>query len=409
MTITIGRTAGLIEMDRSESGDTFSISGVTPVGIYNALLAMQQQLLGLINNQDELVVPFISTDDPSVNGLYRPVSMNLGYLGTQADGAFTFTAVLQQLLGFSNALCEITTQSVVRTNAHGFTVPPPIIAASAAVSGLNDGVDMRPSLLTASLNMYRVAVGGAQVACYLLQAPTALTQYRDAPTPDLFYGGACQVEILVGGAWYVMVGRDIPAATVWRISNGLIRLTSANAATSGTIEVWNGAAWESINVTHVTNGAVGPGIGLGNGASQPRVSILRNSPECVVVKCGVNPDMTYRIMRGANQVEASWTTGTATKYGAGFTATVATTAISTWGVRATANDANGNRTVFGMPVAITADNTNGRINAATATTSGTMFIGVEFNGSTAQSGDTAADLANQFFGLVNWSQRVISR
>lgn len=407
MTLTIGRATGIIEMDRSQSGDTLSVIGVTPVGAYNDLLALQQQLTGLVGNQDDPVVPFISTDDSSVNGFYRPLSVDAGYVGSQADGAFSFAVSLQRVRGYSNGLCEVTTQEVVRTNAHSFTVPPGIVATSSGTP------DLRPTIVPAATIVRGVEfpIGSTTnigINTYTQAAPLALTTYRDDVPPANYYRGACLVEILYGSTWYPVVGRNMKAATQWRISNGMIRLGYNQSLAAFAIEVWNNAgatgAWEAIGISHVTNGSIGPVIGLGG-----FLSILRNSPECVVVRVGIDPDFTYRIMRGNFYVEASWTSGTATKYGAGFTATAASSAVSTWGIQKTTNDANGNRGVFGMPVAIATDLVNGRINANVAATSGSMFMGMVLDGTSGISGNLAADLANQFFGLTNWSQKVIPR
>jgi hypothetical protein len=232
-------------------------------------------------------------------------------------------------------------------------------------------------------------------------------------TPALGLTGGCIVETHDGTNWNVIVGRTLPIATRWRISNGLVRLTSANGATSGSIEVWDGSTWDSINVSHVTNGAVGPGIGLGTGSAQPPVTILYNGPERVTVKCHTaDLEMTYTVQRAAMLVTAAWAVGVATKYGAGFTSTVASSAVGAWGLRATSNDANGNRVVFGISPqsgAVTVDTTLGLINYATAATTGIMMIGVELAGSGAASGNAAADLGNQFFGAVSWAQQVVPR
>lgn len=409
MTLTIGRCTLVSEPSavavNGSRVDFLVHVNPTTAGDANHWAALKQQFNGLVGNDDEPVVPVTWSTDSTFDGVYRVLDVSLpswNAMYVRKETPFC-TISLQRVLGYSNALCEMTTQSVVRTNAHSFTVPPSVIATQ--TGGV--GVDLRPTI-TPAATLTRACEfppgSSIGISAYTQAAPVALTTYRDDTAPANFYRGACMVEVPYGGTFRTVVGRNIAAATQWRISNGLVRLGYIPSLVAFGIEIWGGTLWEPIGISHITNGSVTPVIGLGG-----YLSILRNSPECVVVRVGIDPDFTYRIMRGNNLVEASWTSRTATKYGVGFTATVATTAVSTWGVRATSNDTNGNRCVFGMPVAITADNTNGRINAAVAATSGSMFMGVELNGSSAVSGDAAADLANQYFGLTNWSQKVIPR
>ncbi len=404
--------------DFTVNGDVWSFTidiVTTAASDINEMKARRQQLVGLVDNRDEEIIPVTWSEDSTFDGFYRvqsvsvpstPVMLSNGYIE-----ACQFT--LERVTGYGNPLMEVTTQAVVRTNAHGYTVPQSLIAM--ATPATYSQTDLRPNL-TAATSGSRIASDGQTLTVYTLAAPVALTQYRVAPTPVRFYSGAALIEIKYGSTWYQVVGQDIPRNTVWRISNGLVRLTSADAATPGTFEVWDNTAgvWESISITHRTAAAAGPGIGIGNGSEQAPVTILRNSPEQVTVRClagasssALGVDFTYTLQRGARSVVASWTSASTLAYGAGFASVVACTAVASGSIRATANDAGGNRLVFAMPVAITSDLVNGLIYAAAAATSGSMMIGVEFGGSAAATIDLAANVVDQFFGAVAWRQRVI--
>lgn len=378
-----------------------------------SMKALRQQLYGLINNVDEPIVPITWSLDSSFDGFYAPQSVSL-----PADVALRATTTgrlvqcsisFRRVIGYANPRCEVTTDSVLITNDHSLTVPPAVIAATLPSPNISE-VDLRPSL-TGATAISRTADNGSVVTAYTLATPVSTTRYRFPVTPALFYTGACKIEYSLdaGSTWYVAVGRDIPRATMWRIGNGLIRLTSADGTNAGTLEVWD-TAYESRSICHVTNGSTGPGIGGGSTAtsSGATLSILQNAPECCIVRVvGNNLDWTYKMNRGERHFTADWTCTTATKFGIGYSATVACTSI-TGGLVTTSNDANGNKLVFSLPVAQTKDTTNGRTNAATATTSGTVMAGVVLAGSSAISGDAAADLINQYIGAVTSAQQVVT-
>lgn len=419
MTAVFGRCdTGTSPTKSSRDGTRVTFEGWILGTSVNDLKARCQQAGGLVNNLDEPIIPCTFTHDSTFDGFYSVSSVNVspvegaGYVGSPR---VQYSITLEQMPGFANPMFEVITQSVVQTNSHAITAPPSV---AFYLNGDTPGseYDLRGTALTVQITRPN-ADGAATINSYVYTgaAPIAVTQTRAFYPPAYFYYGSARVEVKYGSTWYPAVGRNIPLNSVWRISNGMVRLTSATGATAGTLEVWDQTAaagvgaWESQNVAHWTNGAVGPGIGLGNGSLQATVSILRNSPEQVTVRCGgLSQEFTYTVQRGNMHVAAAWTSATATKYGAGYTTANATTTI-TAGIRRTSNDANGHRLVFGMPVLQTVDNVNGGTNAATAATSGRIMLGVELAGSSAISGNAAADIVNQFMGATSWRQRVVPR
>lgn len=412
MSWMIGRCTQLISapgVGLALSGKQLNVPFEIVASSFDEMKAQRQQLAGLVDNEDESVVPFTWSDDSSLDGFYRVTGVTIGSTINMINTWFIPDCQLQleQIARFSNAAVEVTTLSPLRVNAHGFTVPPAVVAVG--LPNTMSETDLRPSL-TAATAISRTDELGNVLTAYTLASPVTRTWYRTSAVPASHYAGACKIQVKYGSTWFDVMGQEPPLNRVWRISNGLVRLTSAQGATAGTFEVWDGTTWDSQPVAHWTNGAVGPGIGNGNGTSQTTLTIQRNSPEACVVKVGgAGVDFTYKVMRGNMHVEAAWTCTTATKYGAGNTVAAASTAVSTWGIRRTANDAGGNRLVFGMPVAITSDVVNGGINASTAATLGQMLIGIELAGSSAIAGNAAADIANQFFGAVSWRQQVVSK
>jgi hypothetical protein len=77
-------------------------------------------------------------------------------------------------------------------------------------------------------------------------------------------------------------------------------------------------------------------------------------------------------------------------------------------IRATANDAAGNRYVVGSARSFTGDTTNGGFTKS-ATTTLDFYIGVELNGSSAVSGDAAADLQAQYIAAMAEKVGVVRR
>lgn len=415
MSVTIGRASlndlyGLQVRGRRVSFTT-DIEGTDQYG----LQALRQQLAGLVDNRDEEVVPFTWSEDATLDGFYRVVSVDIPSTEVQLTNGWIpgVRVELEQVPGFSNPWFEVTTQAVVRTNGHGITAPLALVVSYTTPPSGQVEVDRRPTLSGLSSSaFYRTTSSGDQVQVGLYTAPVAAASYSYCAFASSFLDGACQVEVKYGSTWYPVVGREVPMNTVWRLSNGIVRLTSAIGANAGTFEVWDNAAaaWESKNVQHWENGSASEHIGIGYGSTTSSVSILRNAPEQCTVKCAyLDFDVTYSIQRGAGLVSASWTSKASRKFGIGLASPTAAGTAFTGGVRATSNDANGNRMAFGTAAA------NSNDLAATATwytssaTAGSMWVGVELDGATGTGGTTAAELRDQFLGAVSWRQRIVAR
>jgi hypothetical protein len=411
MTVTIGRASLNDLYDLSVRGRRVSFTvDIEGSDIYG-MQALRQQLAGLVDNRDEEVVPFTWSEDSSLDGFYRVVSVDVPSADLMLSNGFVpeVAVELEQIPGFATTAFEVTTMSVVRTNGHGITAPVGVVATELFNTNGYE-TDLRPVLSSASGSSRFTSDGSAIIVPFTWTAPLALTSMRFTSPPASFYVGACRLEVKINGTWYTMVGRQIPAGCLWRISNGIVRLTPATSwSADGTFEMWDelgSASWESRAVSHWSNGALGTKIGFPH-STFPTPVVLRNSPEEVVVKvassAGRNQDFTYRIQRGARIVSFSFTAAVAQKIGIGYAAAdFAGSTSFTGGIARTASDSAGNRLAFGMAAASSYDTGSGAAWMTTAATSGSGWIGADLGGA----GVTTA-LRDEFLGACSWRQRVI--
>lgn len=430
MSITIGRTTLEDAETVTFNGDRVELTVDPEVFTPYEALAIRQQIAGLRANLDERVIPVTWTEDPQLDGFYRlvdaPVTSTPMILTTGLLQPFKVS--LERVPSYANPWFEVTTQSLVRTNPHGITAPSTIIGYGPAVDVQSEELaDLYPDLSSAS-TLTRKLSNGYDIRAYRLAAPTPLSSFRFAGRAAVYYMGAATLEIQYPGSstWFPVAGKqvyDIGATatygapiSAWRISNGIVRLTSVTAYNgAGKFEVWdNGsAAWESVDIWF-HNGTSNYG-GPGNLAVRSQVRcpvVIRNSPEEVVIKVQTaRIAETWTIQRGAHLVvcHAYDPRGT-DQYGIGFSQAsgVAGTSI-TGGIRETSNNASGNRMVFACDKVMTKNTSNTYLYPSSTTSSVSLMVGVELGGSGAGVGDTAADLVDQFIGAVSWRQRVVQQ
>lgn len=416
MSVSIGRAALNDLYGLSVRGDRVSFRTEIDFGSVDRMKAVRQQLAGLVANRDEEVVPFAWSEDSSLDGFYRVIGVDVpsSDMALSTGWISDVQIELERIPGFGNPTFEVTAQSVVRTNGHGVTAPSGIIASALVNSG--NYYDLRPSLLSATQSSQKVDDGGSGGTLYTWKAtaPVALTAYRYSTPPSEYYDGTCMVEAKFGSSWYPITGRQFPRGRQWRISNGFVRLVSSEGAAGelyGKFEVFDqySLAWESQLVAHAaSSGTSGQYIGAPGGTAVIATpTILRNSPEQVAVKVTdfYNGEWTYSLQRGAWVVVTSWTLGTAAKWGTGFAPSAYAASTSfTGGVARTSNDANGNRMVFGVAEAMTADTTNGYCYQSSFATSGTAWWGIDYGG-----GGRTTVLRDEFLAAASVRQRVVIR
>lgn len=195
-----------------------------------------------------------------------------------------------------------------------------------------------------------------------------------------------------------------PGHSTWSLDNGLVQVTGGSSSNL-TVSVWDGGAWSAAK-------AYVPQVNGVSLATTPDLVIMRNDPEQVAVRLEypqfpgrVTVDMTMR--RGSRTLNGVMKRHAAANLGIARTAAEAATAV-TGGIRATANDVDGNRFVMGSSKTTTNVLTTASISDLGVTVFD-FFLGAELNGSTAQAGDTFADMLSQYLGTTGDRTRAVSR
>jgi len=228
--------------------------------------------------------------------------------------------------------------------------------------------------------------------------------------PSAYYDGSAKIYT----SDRLRAGLDIPnAPTAWEINNGLIKVVPDGTATKFIVSVWDGtSAYESAKTWE-------PLLNAANLSAFSFVNAVRNDPECVILRVTSGGNVArhtidLQLRRGSPQVFVNWYWGGAAgnmriqrdSVEAG-TSITPTGASSSAGVRATSNDGDGNRYTIFTPTASKVDESYGvyvasanRLNVA---------LGFEIDGTTAIAGNTASDLALQYFGMVGERVRAVWR
>lgn len=200
-------------------------------------------------------------------------------------------------------------------------------------------------------------------------------------------------------------GVGITLGPQWTLSNGLMDLYPSSIA--GFQFRWhNGTSWSAEKRIGFTVG----GVMLG----QPdAVSILYNDYDRVTLRClwnrspigRIHGDLTLR--RGSRFLEAVIKSNSSLTLGVSRAVNEASTAGSGF-IRATSNDGSGHRFVIGSLKSFTSDLSVGAISKASVTRFDAI-IGAEIAGSSAVSGDQAANLMAQYVGTPSEVVQAVRR
>jgi hypothetical protein len=197
------------------------------------------------------------------------------------------------------------------------------------------------------------------------------------------------------------------ASSGWTLHNGLVQvqlLSGVPAVMS--VASWTSGAWAAKGWDlQISAGSLGV---------PDTTTVIRNDPEMVILRLlwdyspapgRVTADLVLR--RGSRLLEIYLQSEFSTTLKVKRQATEASTS-GTGYIRATSNDASGNRFVLGSAQAFTGDTTNGAISKSSTTTMD-AFIAVELAGSSAVSGDQAAQLHSQYLGMPSEAVRGVRR
>lgn len=425
MSLTVGRAQlGDVAIVKS-SGDQLDVQVDLDAGSGDEMKAIRQQLVGLAANPDEEVVPVVWSEDSDVDGFYTVRSVTVPSTPVMLDAGFIpdLQVSLQRVAGgYANPTFEVYATNVSRTNAHGVTGTPLL-----AVPG--DGTSLTFDLTGFTyLGTWdsRPTADGVEMFVTSGGDPNGKA-YRFDVEPADFYKGCCSIELEYGGSWYPVVGRQIPHATRFRISNQIVRFTSGDASNEATFEVWDGASWVSQEVSFYDNALGGtvhrmgrhsPGmVGWTATARDIPVTVLRNSPEHVTIRQSTFSDsLTFTLKRGDTHMAIHWTVPTSgwqgsQRYGLALTTAAGGTA-RTGGVQGpfVGGSGAGASLLFITAEANTGyvDTANTRVRQNPFVYSATMFIG-GIVGAAPTTFNTYNQVTMQMMAGLTWRQQVVPR
>jgi hypothetical protein len=224
-----------------------------------------------------------------------------------------------------------------------------------------------------------------------------------------YYDGA--VAVSMGGRERAGVSA-LSTPTDWVLENELVRVTPNATNARIDVEHHDGTSWETAKTWRFMHSG---GSEHSNGWES--VAILRNTAEEAVLRLtqGIDVggglygaglftvDLTLR--RGSRFVTGYYSRSVSDTLGVELVTAEAATAVtptgasSAVGLRASVNDAGGNRYVLGSARSHTQDLVQGGLEKASTTTLD-FFIGSAIGGSGAVAGDTPGDLCLQYLGAL---------
>ena len=395
------------------AGDVVSFNGEIHTSTLADAQAQRQQLLGHMDNPEEPVVPITWSDDTTVDGFYtvRDVKVTTVRMSLTTYW-FLFSVTAERVAGYQSPLFETVITGALRVNAASITSTNARPWIGMAWDEYAAGYTVLPYVAAINGNARSFADEGNQI--YPIYTPSLGQLYgRHIVLPGSaasWYNGS--VKIRAGAGHRVMVGRQIPSDPYgWQMSNGLVRVTPVNVSGYMHFDIeWADAAggtWETAQRFKV--GTYSAGIFDPLTTPPTSVTVLRNSPEECVIRfqtgaaIGSIGTLDLSLRRGSRYLTGSFIAPAgsfAGPFAVGRSSSEAGTSL-TGGLRATSNDAGGNRYVLGSAKAITSETTKGIIYLTTNGTSLDFMIGSEIGGSGATTTDAAQDLIYQYMGAVH--------
>ena len=398
---------------QSSDGRTETISGY----LRSSSLAETEALRTELLEQRNRLIAVTWTGDASMDGFYIQTGASVGARVDQSAftgvGFHPFSVTLQRVGSEGSTEFQSLITSAVLTNDFGVDIGEalPFLAPPVGHVAFKSNATNFPT------QRQRTTADSATALDWYDDIDPASDPSWSCPPANYYLGAA---KVYVSGR--LRAGLDAPNDPGdWQLDNGLIKITPSGGGTSNgriNIAVYNGTTWDSDTTFSIYS------LGSTEIPEWHYISILENTPEVV----------RFRLLRDANDTESSrawyldinlrrgamWAgmichwNGAAKNIQVRHTTNTACTAITpagatgAVGMRATANDGDGNRTVLASPDTQTQDLTNGRIMVNTINNLKFM-VGVELDGSGAATGDTATDLISQWLGHVSEVVRAVPR
>jgi hypothetical protein len=435
VTLSIGRATGLEVRSIQRSGDRVNIEGHV-FGSESKVAAVIQQINGMLDNPDEPVFPVVWQSDPTLDGFYFVTAANAELRRPHgSSGAADYAVTLRRLPGgFQTPSFEVAASSVVRSNSLGVVNDEPN-----SISMWADADSPTHSAGTTS-GYIRPAEGNASIICDVQTAPFLVYGTRFA-SPAKHYRTACRIEVNLGGTWYPIVGQQVPFDSIgkWRISNGLVRYTGEAAGGRVKMEVWKygdpAGSWVTVatwrfgihsggNFGESFHSAGFSGVGT-DPVVNPQMTVLRNSPETVVLRWARRNQTLDTLTLNAGDYFAEFLKTGETTFGSAVHAVQSVEDIPTenipvgsiWsgspGRRASADSVDGARVcIVRTATAWTPYTTKAGMYLNAATPRVAWCLGAGFNFA-AFGGFTAATICEQiaqnFVGSKSWVMRPVQR
>lgn len=330
------------------------------------------------------LVPVISTTDPEIDGFYILTAASVGVshrMGSLVDKGFIpYTVSLQRVN--TNVFSAGLTGGVL-PNDHSISSAEPIVAPPQGVTSFTPELTsvLRASAAGGSMRIFR--------NCDETQTPFF------SLVPADYYGGAAKLS--TGSPLRLRSGTVIPNDPAdWRLDNDLARITSASVGRF-TTEMHGGSTWESSKEWRIDD----------NGSAifvWGEIICLRNDPEEVSIRLIQNRStqpvgrrtLDISLRRGSRHASFLFTVSASVTIKIVRQTSDSGTNISTWGVRDSTNDGDGNRWIVGSIHTVTQDTSNGGIQRASST-SMDFFVGYEEDGSSALAGNVNTDIGDNYF------------
>lgn len=416
--LQIGRVGLDVELSAPNSIRISSRPGSRVVSVRGQLvsstlaetLALQTEL----ENQVGQIVPLTFTANAVWDGFYVQADADIDAqdYALNGTGLLDFSVSLIRLGGPSQVEFQSLLTGALLANSHGLLDAEVSYWHAPAVGAL--GLDHGST----SPNAHSRVTEDGTIQVILDMDKTVDPAWR--VTPANYYKGAC--ELVVDSR--VRTGLDVPLDVPdWSLNNGLIRITPGVTASVSNgrigIEAWD-TTWNTakyfkfIFEPSTTNSTVD---------EWHFMTVLHYTPEKAIIRLVRDaeeaPASTHRhvldlhLRRGATYVAWHYTwTGAATEWKIVADTTEASTAVtptgatSAPGLRATSNDAAGNRFILASPLANTGDTTNGGLTFASVREFWGI-LGFEINGSSADADDLAAEVILQGFARFEEQQRAV--
>lgn len=251
MSFKLGRVTLEEPFTLRQSGDTLNVEGLARCGTPAAARAVRQQLLGLVGNVDEPVVP-VTSSESGVDGYYRVAGITAD---TPRGGLshLQWTAGLERVSDYSMPMIEsvLLAPDTIRDNDHSVANSRVyhVLPVTATQRSLSVGIEPTFSSEDGDMSIVSTATDDISFPSTTAELIDGIEQYLLAPGD--WYDGACRLELDYAddGTFRQVVGRQIPnlpGEQRWRVSNGIIRITLEDSLDMVLgVSRWTGSVWST--------------------------------------------------------------------------------------------------------------------------------------------------------------------